>query len=495
MSSSSHSDISQALLATLTLLITGSLMLFILPEPVEGGTLSTWNEVEQELQELANSYPNLTALQPLGTTWQNRTIWSLRIFDEEYLNQNSTDPSNLTASSDPALLFLAAHHGDEKQGVDLTLDLARKLLEGYGTDDNLTALLRARDIWIVPVANPDGYEHDTRKNGRDNDLDDEFDPDVDGVDLNRNFGHEWGVDGHTSDSSNSEFYHGPGPFSEPETMALAQQADTINFSAAISFHSGTARPVIYYPWGWNDSLQVPGDELADFTAVAANMSRLTGYDNGQATNTSLGGYEARGDLVDWLYANHSTLAYTVELPGIMTAEHTEANLEAAWWLLARPWGNETEGPLDNWTEPEPEPLPDVWVEEINSNAALMVGDQANIMVRLVTSSRSPWPQPKVPVTFLVNDAVHGTLNISLESDGNATVTFAWVPEKAGAYVIEVIVDPENIVDETDEENNRFGYPITVEPRSDSAEGLLPGIGIHLLLVAMVVVVAGRRKRS
>jgi len=457
---------------------------------------ATWVEVEDELALLATQYPELVNRYSLGETWEGRTLWGIRISDDQYINESL---SNLTPPTDPAILYLAAQHGDEPQGVDLTLTLANDLLSGYGTDPNLTALVKARDIWIIPVANPDGYFHDHRKNARDNNENDRFDPKHDGVDLNRNFAYEWGVDSHTSADPDSDNYHGPDPFSEPESRALENLSRTIPFLSVISYHSGTPKPVIYYPWGCNDSLQVPAGDLVNFTDMASNLSAMTGYRYGQATDPDIYGYEARGDLADWLYANHSTLAFTIELPGRMTSDEIEANLEAALWLLARPWGNETEGPLGNLTgeEPELEPeafLPDAWVEDVRTNGPLVEGDQVSIVIWMATAPEA-WPKPRISVTLLVNHATLATVNTSPEMGGNTTVTFVWVPDRSGAYVIEVLVDPWNRVEEANETNNSFKFTITIGSEHDDDQGLLPGPGIPLIVVTVFGLSAVRINRK
>jgi hypothetical protein len=59
------------------------------------------------------------------------------------------------------------------------------------------------------------------KNLRDNDNNGVFDPQLDGVDLNRNYGYNWGYDDEGSSGyEGSDNYRGPSPFSEPETKAI-----------------------------------------------------------------------------------------------------------------------------------------------------------------------------------------------------------------------------------------------------------------------------------
>jgi murein peptide amidase A len=94
--------------------------------------------------------------------------------------------------SDPSadslkLLVVGAIHGNETAGMGV----ARRLLA--------SAPLPRVELLIVPTINPDGVTAGTRGNAH-------------GVDLNRNFPHDW------RPLSGGE-YSGPGPLSEPESRA------------------------------------------------------------------------------------------------------------------------------------------------------------------------------------------------------------------------------------------------------------------------------------
>ncbi|QZY28466.1 M14 family zinc carboxypeptidase [Nocardioides coralli] len=85
----------------------------------------------------------------------------------------------------------------------------------------LTALRDGRpiagvDLWVVPTYNPDGLAAGTRKNAR-------------GVDLNRNYPHNWAdLDG--------SYESGPRPASEPETRAMMRFLRDIRPVRILSFH-------------------------------------------------------------------------------------------------------------------------------------------------------------------------------------------------------------------------------------------------------------------
>jgi murein peptide amidase A len=72
------------------------------------------------------------------------------------------------------------------------------------------------DLWVVPVYNPDGFAHDTRKNAH-------------GVDLNRNYPYKWvDLDGN--------YESGPKPASEPETRAMMTFLSRVKPAYILSFH-------------------------------------------------------------------------------------------------------------------------------------------------------------------------------------------------------------------------------------------------------------------
>src|SRR5262245_65231114 len=95
----------------------------------------------------------------------------------------------------------------------------------------------------MPVANPDVYQYTFdgdrlwRTNLRDN-AGDGVITNADGVDLNRNYNIDWGLDDEGSSSQiSSETYRGPAPASEPETKAHQALIDRLNFKFLITYHS------------------------------------------------------------------------------------------------------------------------------------------------------------------------------------------------------------------------------------------------------------------
>ena len=75
------------------------------------------------------------------------------------------------------------------------------------------------ELWIVESMNPDGQAAQERGNAN-------------GVDLNRNFPHNWGPIGEPGDSQHA----GPGPASEPETQAMANFMTQLQPDITIWYH-------------------------------------------------------------------------------------------------------------------------------------------------------------------------------------------------------------------------------------------------------------------
>jgi hypothetical protein len=226
-----------------------------------------------------------------------------------------------------AVFFLGCHHAREWISVEVPYLFGEYLLEHYGTDPRVRDLVDRSEIWIVPLVNPDGLEYSIhvyrywRKNRRAN-------PDGSyGVDINRNYGYQWGCDdlGSSPDPA-SGVYRGPAPFSEPETQAVRNMFLQHGPQALVSFHSYSQ--VILYPWGYAN---VPTPADAELRDIARTMSDLmasvrgTVYGFGRAA-ASL--YLTNGDTTDWSFGLAGIPSFTIELPPVDVQDGGFFNAEA-----------------------------------------------------------------------------------------------------------------------------------------------------------------------
>ncbi|MGH7495206.1 MAG: M14 family zinc carboxypeptidase [bacterium] len=244
----------------------------------------------EEIRLAEAVYPQLVKVVDLGDSWEkaeglaDRDIWAVKISDNA-----------AAAEDEPEVLIIGQHHAREIITQEIVLDYMNYLLSHYGLDPYITYLVDHRQIWLVPILNPDGldYVFSTdmiwRKNRRANE-DGSF-----GIDLNRNYGFKWGYDNRGSSGNGFDSnYRGTAPFSEPETAALRDFVASHQFRAALSYHS--FGNYVIYPWGYEDG---PTPDHASFVALADSIVAYNHYHRGTGLETV--GYTVNGDSDDWFY--------------------------------------------------------------------------------------------------------------------------------------------------------------------------------------------------
>lgn len=258
-----------------------------------GGYL-TYAELLENLDSMAAKYPQLiTPKMQIGdhTSIEGRPIFYLRLSDNPTIEEEG----------EPELLYTALHHAREPNSLAQMIFYIWYLLENYGSDPEVTYLVDNTELYFIPCINPDGYVYNEqtdpnggglwRKNRRPND-DGSF-----GVDLNRNYGFEWGFDDFgSSPIPSTETYRGATPFSEPETQAVRDLCNTHNFRITLNYH--TFGNLLIYPWGYSDS---PTPDHQTFRAFGQAMTRENNYLVGTGSETV--GYTVNGDSDDWMYGD------------------------------------------------------------------------------------------------------------------------------------------------------------------------------------------------
>ncbi len=110
------------------------------------------------------------------------------------------------------ILVVGVIHGNENAGLPI-LDRLGELPVPAGYD-----------LWLLPLLNPDGYVNDVRGNAN-------------GVDLNRNFPHDWTPIAQPGDWQ----WSGTGPASEPETQAYIAFTERIQPALTLWYHQDLNR--------------------------------------------------------------------------------------------------------------------------------------------------------------------------------------------------------------------------------------------------------------
>lgn len=303
----------------------------------------TYEEVVSELDSLAQAYPELTRLVPIGaSTEDSLTIWALVISD-------SADWWFM--SHEPVVLYNGIHHAEELLGAEICMYMAKDLLTRYGVDPKVTSWVDNTEIWLVPILNPDGHAivfeglETWRKNKRDNNSNGVFDPDSDGVDLNRNYDFNWEFGDSTAASP---YYRGSSSFSERETQALRLLAYEKRFVFNVCYHSARTGlgEVVYYPWRWEGQFSPDHPHIKQ---VADSIAYLIVNDAGNGTYASIWGNANSPKARNWFYGVMGTFTFTVEVstgcvpPGDMVDDICQRNLVGAYYLLDRAHGSSVTG--------------------------------------------------------------------------------------------------------------------------------------------------------
>jgi hypothetical protein len=355
------------------------------------GAYHTFSEGMAVIQQLHADYPSIVG-EPvvIGNSLQGNPIWAVKISDNPEVDED-----------EPEVFYNAYIHAREAITIEVLLHFMQHLTSNYGSDERVTQIVNERELWFVPFINPDGvlYNESTnpagggmwRKN-RSNNGDGSR-----GVDLNRNFGYQWGFDNSgSSPTPSSETYRGPSAFSEPESQVIRDFVNSREFTSAITYHSYSN--LYIYPWGY-DEIYTPAADHACFVELCGQMASHNGYAPGTAWELL---YSTNGSTDDWFYGDQSVreriFAITPEvgtggdgfwpaesrIPQLV-AENLEPNLLFAeragnpWGVLPpampvlNPIGAVGADYLVSWSTPGPDPANPAVAYELRELSGLTVG--------------------------------------------------------------------------------------------------------------------------
>ncbi|NPD87634.1 MAG: hypothetical protein HGN29_02855 [Asgard group archaeon] len=297
------------------------------------GPYHNYTEMVNKLVSLNESFPEIVDLFSLGKTWRGNEIWCVKL----------TNETITTAKSE--YYIVGNHHARELISVENSLYFLDRII--YETQfGNFTNLLSNKELYVIPMLNPDGLSiihtfPEQRKNLREIDDDEdgtvideyeivyfwnttsntsekiEIDLDGDsfqgedlpgGVDLNRNYLAFWDVSGGSSPVKVESTYRGEAPFSENETQIIRNFMRGHFFNLAVSLHSGIQ--AIISPWGYNSSYPIAdGDE---FQALLSELKSITLLPLWEEIP---GNYNASGTWDDYCYLYHDIMCFTLETYG------------------------------------------------------------------------------------------------------------------------------------------------------------------------------------
>ncbi|XP_062541394.1 carboxypeptidase B-like [Armigeres subalbatus] len=222
----------------------------------------TLHEIEHYIEHLAEDYPEIMQLETIGTSSEGRNIEAVYI---SYGN----NPNR------PLVMVDAGLRAREWTSPMVAMFIIHELVEH---PELFSHILEEVNFVIIPLVNPDGYvySHTTDrlwvKSRKDNGNG------CFGVDINRNFGYEWGTVGAGSDPC-ADNYAGTGAFSEPETEAVRTAINRYSANLKLYLSVQAAAKMVLYPFSYN-GLRNPANAAshsAVASAAALEMIGQNGY--------------------------------------------------------------------------------------------------------------------------------------------------------------------------------------------------------------------------
>ena len=269
---------------------------------LEWDTYPYYSQYDSIMQSFIELYPELCHLDTIGTSINGKLVLALKISDNASIDED-----------EPEVFYSSTIHGDELAGYVLMLRLADYLLKNYRTSNRVKNLVDDLEIWINPLANPDG----TYRTGNTITSPTRFN--ANGYDLNRNF-----PDPITPYSGSH--------IKQKETIDMDRFMREHNFVISANFHSGYE--VVNYPWDkwysvfhaddlWFNSIS---RAYADTVHIYSGDAYLINKDNGVTRGAAW--YRINGGRQDFVTGELQGREVTIEIDGIKNTP--AAQLELLW---------------------------------------------------------------------------------------------------------------------------------------------------------------------
>ncbi|HNX83873.1 MAG: carboxypeptidase regulatory-like domain-containing protein [Bacteroidales bacterium] len=262
----------------------------------------TWKHYDTIMHKIAGHWPDLCRLDTIGFSVQGRAVLALKISD----NPEEDEP-------EPEVMISSSIHGDETAGFVLLMRLAEYLASGGGGAPGsglASELVSELEIWINPLANPDGMY----RNG--DTLTYPVRANSNGYDLNRNF---------------PDPEVGTPPPLQKETLDMIRFMEERRFTLSANLHSGAE--VVNYPWDkWtrdhadDDWFNAISRRYADTVHLHSESGYMTFLDNGVTKGWKW--YLVRGGRQDYVTWGLGGREVTIELDD--TKMTPGSNLELMW---------------------------------------------------------------------------------------------------------------------------------------------------------------------
>lgn len=401
----------------------------------------SYQESLAELQQMQIDHPEICKLFDLGDSRgkeyylagnnnyvnYQHDIWALKVSDNVELDED-----------EPAIYYMGAHHAREPLSTEVAFYVLNHILDNYGTNPSITENVNSKEIWFIPVVNPDGQkivldqiDVNWRKNIRDNDNNGQITLSggwsyPDGVDPNRNYGWQFGGQGASSDPGELT-YHGPSAFSEPEIATMRDLMAAHHFVAGITYH--TYSELVLWPYGYLDGATAPdATALAALgTAMGQSIPKLGSGNYTPQPSWAL--YPSSGTTDDYAYGKHGIFSYTIELatqfipPASQVLGICQDNLQAALILLNRVNTSTLTGIVTNSVTGEPV-VAEVYIQNIDNTGLYREPYKSN---EAFGRYYRMLPNGNYTVTFSAFGYISQTFNnVNINSQGQTTLDVSLV---------------------------------------------------------------------
>jgi hypothetical protein len=276
--------------------------------------------VADEMREIAAEHRDIVKLETVGHTTLGKPILVLKI---------TNDARNVPDNTRIPVLYSSINHAREW----IAAETGRRLMNWFVDNrdsDLMQSLLKTHELWVMPMQNPDGYDHTFtcgsgatnrmcgegepesnrlwRKNLRDNNNDGIFGNSGDGVDPNRNYPTGWNLDPEgSSGNTGSETYRGPSALSEPENKAYDRLLRRVDFVSLVNYHS--AAQLLLYPFGSYTDYSSTDDSFFKAVTGTYGDAAVDPYISQRSADL----YVTNGETVEHGYAEYGVLGWTPEL--------------------------------------------------------------------------------------------------------------------------------------------------------------------------------------
>ncbi|WP_103068178.1 M14 family zinc carboxypeptidase [Aquimarina sediminis] len=256
----------------------------------------TYADYVTMMNDFAANNPSLCKVENIGATTEgDKSILFVKLSDNVTQNEQ-----------EPRVMYTSSMHGDEIAGYPMMLNLIDYLLGAYNDTSHpkhaeIKNLLDNNEVWINPLANPDGTYRNSANNTS---VANATRGNANNVDLNRNY------------PDPDDGPHPDGNTYQTETVAFMNFADTKHFVLSANFHGGIE--LINYPWDTYAGAHPDEDyfihvskEYRDHCQANSPAGYFTALNNGITNGYAW--YEVQGGRQDYQIYSQKGREVTVEL--------------------------------------------------------------------------------------------------------------------------------------------------------------------------------------